>query len=160
MTAPARPAARTLETTPPPEHAAFLAQLADASLMDRRELLCGCVRDQAVKVKGLAVSEELDARRPLKELGFDSLMAVELRNVLAARFAMTLPASLVFDCPTIEALAGYLDDRLFAAAPAAGVRQRAHDPEVSRILSQIEDVSDADVEMLLLRRKPQPKVPR
>jgi acyl transferase domain-containing protein len=160
MTAPARPAARTLDTAPPPEHAAFLAQLADASLMDRRELLCGCVRDQAIKVKGLAASEDLDARRPLKELGFDSLMAVELRNVLAARFTMTLPASLVFDCPTIEALAGYLDDRLFAAAPASGPRQRAEDPEVSRILSQIEDVSDADVEMLLLRRKPQQKVPR
>jgi hypothetical protein len=73
---------------------------------------------------------------------------------------MTLPASLVFDCPTIEALAGYLDERLFAAAPAAVTRQRTDDPDVSRILSQIEDVADADVEKLLLRRKPQLRAPR
>jgi acyl carrier protein len=138
----------------------FLARLADASPVERRELLSANVREQAVKVKGLAPSAWLDSKSPLKELGFDSLMAVELRNVLAGRFALKLPASLVFDCPTIEALAGYLDQRLFAAPPAPAVRQRAADPEISRVLDQIEQIPDADVESLLLRRKPPHKVSR
>jgi acyl transferase domain-containing protein len=140
------------------ENTEFLARLAKVSQADRRDMLSADVCAQANRVKGLAPAGWLDPQCPLKELGFDSLMAVELRNVLARRFALKLPASLVFDCPTIDALAGYLDERLFVAEPVAADPQRAENPEVNRILSHIEKVSDADVERLLLRRKLPQKV--
>ncbi len=139
---------------PAPVQTNLLARLADATRRERRELLSDSVSDQAAIVRGLNPSERLDPRRPLKELGFDSLTAVELRNVLAAQFGMSLPASLVFDCPTIEAIAGYLDERLSSIAPAPIVPPRAQDEEVSRILSQIEQVTDDDVELLLRRKEP------
>ena len=45
---------------------------------------------------------------PFMEAGLDSLGAVELRNSLATRYSLDLPASLVFDYPSIAALSSYL----------------------------------------------------
>ena len=45
---------------------------------------------------------------PFMEAGLDSLGAVELRNSLATRYSLDLPASLVFDYPSIAALSSHL----------------------------------------------------
>ena len=58
---------------------------------------------------------ELPTDRPLRELGVDSLMGVELRNRLARVLGRPLPATLVFDHPTLEQQAAFL---LQGAAPA------------------------------------------
>ena len=50
--------------------------------------------------------------QPLMDAGLDSLGAVELRNTLATRFAMDLPATLTFDYPTVRALSQYLVENL------------------------------------------------
>ena len=57
--------------------------------------------------------------QPLMEAGLDSLAAVELRNGLASTFGLELPATLVFDHPTITALAGYVVEHAPAASSAA-----------------------------------------
>ena len=46
------------------------------------------------------------------DAGLDSLGAVELRNTLATRFAVDLPATLTFDYPTVRALSQYLVENL------------------------------------------------
>ncbi|WP_191062571.1 acyl carrier protein, partial [Geminicoccus harenae] len=66
------------------------------------------VRSQAARILGLPGMDAVPADAPLRELGLDSLMTVELRNALAALAGTKLPATLVFDCPTCRELAGFL----------------------------------------------------
>ena len=72
----------------------------------------------AVKdVLGLGAEAAIETDRPLGEMGLDSLMAVELRNRLAQQLERPLPATLLFDYPTLRALVAYLADA--QPAPAA-----------------------------------------
>ncbi|MDD9943607.1 MAG: alpha/beta fold hydrolase, partial [Myxococcales bacterium] len=74
----------------------------------RRGTLVDAVRDTIAKVLGMPDGGQVDPSRPLKELGIDSLMAVELRNQLARVGAKALPATLAFDYPTAEKIADFL----------------------------------------------------
>ncbi|MCC7368641.1 MAG: SDR family NAD(P)-dependent oxidoreductase [Chloroflexi bacterium] len=84
-------------------------RLAAAAPERRRRVLLAYVQEQCARILGLR-PEQVGERVPLHELGLDSLMAVELRNVLAHGLGedRALPATLVFDHPTSEALTDYL----------------------------------------------------
>ena len=132
-------------------------RLANSPAATRQNLLVGYVRQQVARVLGLDTGDGLDPRQPLTDMGLDSLMAVELRNLIGSGLglASALPATIVFDYPSIKEMAGYLETRLpadpsqagTAGQPAAGVKGNDFDA-----LNNIEELSDEEVDRLFAAR--------
>ncbi|MFI8826812.1 SDR family NAD(P)-dependent oxidoreductase [Streptomyces sp. NPDC053431] len=97
----------------------FADQLAALTPEDRHKASLDLVRRTVALVLGTAESAALDEQQAFKELGFDSLSAVELRNRLTAATGVRLPATLIFDHPTPHALAREFATTLAGDAPAA-----------------------------------------
>jgi FkbH-like protein len=98
-----------------------LARLPEA---ERSRRVLALVRDEASRALGLRSAESVRPHEPLRELGMDSVTAVELRNRIGARLGTRLPATLLFDHPTPARLA----EHLLTTLPAGRRPDRGPDP--------------------------------
>lgn len=173
QSAPAQIAALSSASLAPKEanKAGLLDELAGLTPARRRTRLIEWVKVQAGQVLGLD-PQLCGERTPLSEQGLDSLMAVELRNLLSQRLGLkrSLPATLVFDYPTIQAIADYLlsesagliarpaeaagpgvrsVDRVAPVTPDTGV----YDPGAqAAVLDDLETLTDEEVERRLAQQ--------
>jgi acyl carrier protein len=133
---------------------ASLRERLEATAPNRRKtLLRDHVRQLTVKVLGVKRSDDLDVTEPLRQLGLDSLMAVELRNLLGKAVGRTLPATLTFDHPSVAALTEHLARDVFAdlmhdSAAGAPPVASAPSPEVETF----DDLSEDELALQLMRR--------
>ncbi len=120
--------------------AGSLRRLLAETTPDRHsQLVLELVRSHAAHVLGHSGSAAVDERRTFKELGFDSLAAVELRNRLAATTEMHLPVTMVFDHPTPAVLADYLLERAVRDAGPAGESLESELAKLEQALPALED---------------------
>ncbi|WP_328545579.1 SDR family NAD(P)-dependent oxidoreductase [Streptomyces platensis] len=119
-----------------------LAALPDA---ERLPALTEVVQTHVAALIGESGPERVSPDRALKEIGFDSLMSVELRNRFAGLIGVKLPATLVFDHPTPNALArhllGHLDFGAAGAAPADRPLLEVVEDLQNRVLSPLTDAA-------------------
>ncbi|MDI5965473.1 type I polyketide synthase [Streptantibioticus silvisoli] len=136
--APRRRAADAVRTAP----ASLADQLTRLPVAERRRTLVELVRTHAATVLGHPTPEAIGADRPFREVGFDSLTAVELRNRLGTATGLRLPATAVFDYPTPGELAAHLVTRLVAAPPPGPAPAGDVVDEVERLTARLESMTD------------------
>ena len=108
------PAPNTGEKRENIQRSEFLQQLEAASECDRQTLLSEHIRSQIAKVLGFSSPELIEPGQDFADLGMDSLMAVELKNRLQASLGRSIPQTLAFDYPTVEALVDYFVQEILA----------------------------------------------
>ncbi|RSM38966.1 polyketide synthase, partial [Amycolatopsis balhimycina DSM 5908] len=121
LAGPARPVRRSAVTAPGVGEGGFAVELAGLAPVQQRERVLALVGAQAALVLGHADASEVSSEREFRELGFDSLTAVELRNRLSQATGLRLSSTLVFDHPTPEQLATHLLEQLDPQAAATPV---------------------------------------
>jgi acyl transferase domain-containing protein/acyl carrier protein len=113
--------------------AAWAERLASAAQQERAELALAGVLSEVSAVMATP-TEAIAVDRPLRDSGLDSLMALELKNRLSRATGLSLPATLLYDHPTVEALACAIDQRLQPLAarpqpqPVPAVSGDQHEP--------------------------------
>ncbi|MFD9607650.1 beta-ketoacyl reductase, partial [Streptomyces sp. NPDC059970] len=119
-------------------------RLSSATEPEQNRIVLELVRGEAARVLGHESSDAVKPRRGFVELGFDSLMAVEVRNRLASHTGLRLPTTLLFDFTSSAELAQHLRSELAqemsAAAPVASAIT-----ELERMLSGL-STTDVDRE--------------
>ena len=135
----------------------FRAGLADAPIDERTPMLIEKICEQIKRVMGLDESDTINPNQPLQELGLDSLMAVELRNILCALIGKQLPATLMFKYPTVASLSTFLIQDMFPDEMADAENDNAEtesteasaQQEQQEEDDQLDDLSDDELAAML-----------
>ena len=101
---------------------------------------------------GLSHSFKLDLNQGLATFGMDSLMTIELKNRLQASVGKTLSSTIVFDHPTVAALAEYLEQNVLREvedSKEAAVKANLHDQNVG--VMEITELSEEEAEAMLAK---------
>jgi acyl carrier protein len=116
---------------------------------DRERSVLESVYRLAAVVLGHPDARGIHPGQAFKDLGFDSLTAVEFRNRLSAMTGLRLPVTLIFDYPAADAVARYLLSQVEPAEPFADVDER----ELRKVLAAVSVTSlrEAGVLDVLLR---------
>ncbi|ONI92324.1 hypothetical protein ALI22I_04500 [Saccharothrix sp. ALI-22-I] len=135
-----------------------VAELRNLPPAVRHDALLHLVRTHAAGVLGHPSPEAVEPYRPFRELGLDSLTAVELRNLLGATTDRRWPITLVFDHPTPAALAEFLDGELFAAPRPGTALDEIDHLEQSLLANRTAAIPEVvkRLEHLIRRLRPEP----
>lgn len=132
--------------------AGLLSRLSSATASRKMKIVTDEVHSESLRILGLDTLDTLNLETPLHDIGLDSLMAVELRNALSRAFERSLPATLLFDYPSIRAISTYLAGQLNIGTvlqSKSSVVETEEPASTEDLLRQIEAMEDDDIDRLL-----------
>jgi acyl carrier protein len=149
---------RVRSTKESDQGSSFLQEYNKLPAARQQQMLRSFLSEQARLILGLDATESIDVNQSLRELGLDSLIAVELRNLLSASLKADLSATLLFDYPTITNLANYLfKEVLQKSHPTPGdmagethKKSTGSSPAPASTQINVQELSDEEAEALLL----------
>jgi acyl carrier protein len=117
----------------------------------RKALLLDHLRRYTADILSYSDARAIDTRQPLTDLGLDSLMALDLKAKLERAVGRPLSSTLVFEHPTLEAIAAYLGQEVLDLAPNPAAPQSAASLASMNVVgvADLEDMSDQDAEVCL-----------
>lgn len=133
--------------------------LDDTPAGQRAGALEGYLRQTLADALGLTDSKLIEARRGLRELGLDSILSIEVRARLEDDLGCSLPATLLFDYPTLEELSGFLATRILRIQPADNQESLTQmsdislidDADLTSLFADLDQISDAEIQQQLIR---------
>jgi malonyl CoA-acyl carrier protein transacylase/acyl carrier protein len=145
--------AGTHSITPAAEEAEY-DELRTAPAGERHERMVALIRRQLAAMLRFESPELVERKRRLMDLGLDSLMTVELRNRLARalRLEKPLSATVLFDYPTMDALAESIERDMSGPVPEPALEPAAPEDPLAGRAGEIGQLEDEEVEALLLKR--------
>jgi acyl transferase domain-containing protein/acyl-CoA synthetase (AMP-forming)/AMP-acid ligase II/acyl carrier protein len=133
--------------------------LATTAKNKQLDLLIERLREVVCHILRLPATQKIALRQGLRDLGLDSIMSIEVRGRLETELECPLPATLLFDYPTLETLANYLAASVLGlslATPSVPTVDEAElqiDDDLAAFLSGIDQSSDADIQQQLASLK-------
>jgi acyl carrier protein/NADP-dependent 3-hydroxy acid dehydrogenase YdfG len=125
------------KTQPPRKRNPIIERIRLAPRRDQRELLMSYIREEVGMVLGIDSLQHIDPRQGFFEMGMDSLTSVELRARLEADLGKSLPKTLTFNYPNVEALTEYVavqvlsfDDYSTSPIVLQGEREESQEPRM------------------------------
>ncbi|MFI2209070.1 SDR family NAD(P)-dependent oxidoreductase, partial [Streptomyces sp. NPDC020141] len=112
------PARRAVAATGADEGSSWLADMSALDDAERETALLQLVGTQISLVLGLGPAGSVEPDRAFRDMGFDSLTGLELRQRLQTETGLRLPSTLVFDYPNRTALVGFLDEQIHGSTAA------------------------------------------
>ncbi|MEU4473886.1 SDR family NAD(P)-dependent oxidoreductase [Micromonospora sp. NPDC023888] len=135
-----------------PAGGSLLADLSGRPEAEQRTVLLQLITSTVAAVLGHGPDYRVDPAQAFKDLGFDSLTAVELRNRLTAATGMRLAPTLVFDYPTPAALAEHVREALVPDAPDASSPVLAELDRLRTTLGTVPAGADLETRLVITRK--------
>ena len=127
----------------------FADQVTAAGPGERREIVERFITARAARVLRLNI-DQIDAEKPLRAMGLDSLLAVEFRNRMEADTGLSIPTTLIWNYPTVARLAPQVAARLGVSIDEAPAAAGKAGDDLDALLGALEDLSDEDARRALL----------
>lgn len=129
-------------------------RLQDAPAAERFDLLVSLLQQQAVRVLGHGSETFAETHRPLNELGFDSLTGVEFCNAVGRTLGIQLNPMILFEYPTLAALAVYILNDLFdleigQSNAETGISHAVKEEVDSTLIDEVAGMTDTEMETLV-----------
>ncbi len=104
------------------EEPRLLQKVKEAPQGEREQIVAKYVRKEMAELLGIDPGKTLDPQKPFRELGLDSLSAIELRNAFEASLGCTLPATLLYEYPTLDTVSSHLAEKLIPEEANTGAQ--------------------------------------